>query len=180
MIKHSRPLADLLTRSRALLGLLIAWLGLWRGREGLAAVCLAVLVSWFSDLIDGPLARRDVVHEQTWVGRHDAEADLFTSAGVALYLTFSGFVAAWMGVGVLMLFLTLWILHSRQLAWPLYAMPYALLIKIVFTNLPVWGWILVAYLMGTLFLRWQRLRSEYLPDFFDAIRSLRDLRSMRQ
>ena len=143
-------------------------------------MCVAVLVSWFSDLIDGPLARRDAVHEQTWVGQHDAEADLFTSAGVAVYLVFSGFVAAWLGVGVLALLLTLWFLHSRQLAWPFYAVPYALLVKTAFTHLPFWGWMLVAYLVGTLLLRWQRLRSEYLPEFFDAIRNLRDLWSMRQ
>jgi hypothetical protein len=169
-----RNLADLLTVSRALLGLGLAWLGFKVGARALPAALLILVLSWFTDLLDGPVARRDTTSPLTWVGRHDAEADLSASLGVVAYLVLSGYMAGWLGVLTIVATLALWVLHSRQLAWPLYATPYGVLVFVALRKVPVLGWLAVAYLLLTLAVRWPRLRSEYLPEFFQAVGGLRE------
>ena len=173
MIKRTKPIADALTQARVVLGLCIAILGFWRGRDALPQVVLAVIVSWLTDLLDGPLARRDPERTQTWTGEHDAEADLTTSAGVTVYLVASRYLAVWLGVAILLATLGLWFLHSHQLAWPFYAMPYAVLASIALRAATVLGWALIAYVASVSVLRWQRLKAEFLPEFFDAVKDIR-------
>lgn len=167
-----RLLADLLTISRVLLAFLLAVIGLTRGADGLPLAVTVLLISWFTDLVDGPLARLAPPSPPSWIGRHDAEADLSTSLGVAAYLAFSGYMPRWLAVALVVLMLGVWFLHSYQLAWPLYAIPYAVLAVVAFGAAPVWGRILVGYLFGTLVLRYRRLRSEFLPAFFHAVATL--------
>jgi|YNPBryantNP2012_1023418.scaffolds.fasta_scaffold10446_4 hypothetical protein len=173
MFKHTKPLADALTVTRAVLGLCIAALGLTQGRDALPTVMLILIASWLSDLVDGPLARRDPESHTNWVGEHDAEADLATSLGVAVYLVLSGYLAAWVGAGLVVSILLLWILHSHQLAWPCYALPYVILLGLALRDAPAYGWFTILYLGVTLVLRWRRLRQEFLPQFFAAVSSLR-------
>jgi len=177
MLRHTKPLADMLTIARAILGLCIAGLGWLQGEEALPAVVSAVIVAWLSDLLDGPLARRDETARVTWVGEHDAEADLAISLGITVYLVLSGYLAAWMGAGLVLATLFLWCVHSHQLAWPFYAVPYVILLWIAFGDTPIFGWLAVAYLGITLLLRWRRLMDEFLPQFFSAVSSLRRARS---
>ena len=167
-----RNLADLLTVSRVLLALVLVWLGICTGHRALPAAALIVVLSWFTDLLDGPLARRDATSPVTWVGRHDAEADLSTSLGVIVYLVLSGHLAGWVGAVIGVTTLALWALHSRQLAWPLYAAPYGILVFVALRSVPILGWLVIAYLLVTLATRWPRLRREYLPEFFQAVGSV--------
>lgn len=173
MLKHTKPLADTLTVTRVILGLGIAGLGWAQGKSALPTVVCAVIVSWLTDLLDGPLARRDEAWRATWVGEHDAEADLAISLGIAAYLVLSGYLAALIGEGLVLTILLLWCLHSHQLAWPFYALPYVLLLRAALREAPVLGWLIVAYLGMTLLLRWRRLIGEFLPQFFEAVGSLR-------
>ena len=69
--------------------------------KGPPQVALIVLLSWITDLLDGPLARRDPNGKESWVGKRDAEADLATSVGLSLYLVLSRYVATWLGLGAL-------------------------------------------------------------------------------
>jgi len=172
MLKYSKPIADLLTKLRVVLGLYVAWLGISRGPGDLSKVVWAVIVSWITDILDGPLARRDPRGRQTWIGEHDAEADLTTSIGLSIYLIFERHMAAWLGVIVLMIMLGLWALHSYQLAWPFYALPYVVLVVVASKAEPLLGWALLLYLAGVLLVRWRRLKTRYLPEFFDAVRAL--------
>ena len=172
MLKYSKPVADLLTKLRVVLAVYIAWLGISRGPGSLAKVVAAVIVSWITDILDGPLARRDPRGKQTWIGEHDAEADLTTSIGLSVYLIFDGHMAAWLGIMVLIVMLSLWVLHSYQLAWPFYAMPYVVLVVVASKAEPLLGWALLLYLTGVLVVHWRRLKTRYLPEFFDAVRAL--------
>jgi len=172
MLRRTGRLADLLTGLRALVGASIVWLGYVREREALPVVTWAVILSWLSDLLDGPLARRDREHAQTWVGSHDAEADLATSVGLCLYLVLCRYVAAWLGVGLTVVTVITWVRHSPQLAWPLYAMPYAALILVVLREAPLLGRVAIVYLLLTLAVRWRRMKEQYLPDFLGAVREV--------
>ncbi len=164
-----RNLADLLTVSRVFLALVLVWLGLSIGHSAMPTAILLVVLSWFTDLLDGPLARRDTISPPTWVGQHDAEADLSTSLGVAAYLVLTGHIPGWVGAVMSVATIAIWTLHSRQLAWPLYAAPYGILVFVALGAVPILGWLVVAYLLVTLATRWPRLRREYLPEFFQAV-----------
>lgn len=173
MSGHTRFLADLLTVSRALLAICLAGLGMTHGAEGLPTAIITVIVSWLTDVLDGPLARSDPDHQATWVGEHDAEADLAISLGVAAFLVLSGYLAGWLGALLVLAVLGLWMWHSHQLAWPFYALPYVILILTALRDAPLFGWLAVSYLAATLVVRWPRLLCQYLPEFFQAIGSLR-------
>ena len=178
-MKRTKPIADFLTQARALMALWIVWLGIARGQDALPQVALVVLLSWITDLLDGPLARRDPNGKESWVGKRDAEADLATSVGLSLYLLLSRYVATWMGLGALAVTLALWIGHSHQLAWPFYALPYAVLVALALQAHVVWGWVLVLYLGGVLIMRWRRLKEQYLAEFFSIVKNIWVLRSDR-
>lgn len=173
MFTHTKPLADLLTLSRALLALCIAGLGLVDGQNTAGMAVVGTIVSWLTDLLDGPLARRDPDPQTTWIGEHDAEADLSTSLGITAYLVLKGHMPGWLGGLLVLVILGLWVFHSHQLAWPFYAVPYVLLVVIAFQEAPLFGWLAVGYLLVTLLVRRQRLWEEFLPAFFLALRSLR-------
>lgn len=168
-LQHAKRLADLLTVSRVLLGLCLAGLGLIRGAEALSVAIVIVLLCWFTDLVDGPLARHDADSPITWVGKHDAEADLATSLGVTAYLAFSGYLPGWLSALLVLLMLTLWLLHSHQLAWPFYVLPYVILGIVAFRRAPLFGWLAIGYVLATLAVRWSRLQRESLPEFFQAV-----------
>ena len=179
MIKRTKPIADALTQARVVLGLCIALLGFWRGRQALPQVILAVIISWATDLLDGPLARRDPERVQTWIGEHDAEADLSTSVGLTFYLMTSRYLTAWVGIATLLATLGLWFLHSHQLAWPFYAAPYAILTSVALRTATILGWALIVYVVGVLVLRWRRLKGEFVPEFFGAVKDVYALLSDR-
>jgi cardiolipin synthase len=172
-LRHARPIADLLTISRFLLGVILVILGFTHAEEGLSLAVILVLLSWLTDILDGRLAGRDPDKNITWVGRHDAEADLATSLGLAAYLVLSGFMAPWLGVVVAIILPGLWILHSHQLAWPIYAVPYVFLLYFAFRDAPKFGWLMVAYLLVTIVIQFPRLSGEHLPEFFQSLDSLR-------
>jgi len=172
MFRHTKPLADLLTVSRVLLGICLAGLGMARRAEALPTAVFTVIISWLTDVLDGPLARHDSDHRITRVGEHDAEADLTVSLGVAAYLILSGYVAGWLGAMLVLTILGLWVLHSHQLAWPFYALPYVILILIALQDAPLFGWLAVGYLLATLVLCWPRFWQQYLPEFSQTVDSL--------
>ncbi|MBC8446039.1 MAG: hypothetical protein H8D74_02445 [Chloroflexi bacterium] len=173
MFRHTKPLADLLTVSRALLAVCLAGLGMARGAEALPTVVVTVIISWLTDVLDGPLARHDPDRRITWVGEHDAEVDLTTSLGVVAYLVLSGYLTGWLGAALVLAMLGLWVFHSHQLAWPFYALPYAILILVAFQDAPLFGWLAVGYLLATLVVCWHRFWQQCLPEFFGAVDSLR-------
>jgi hypothetical protein len=172
-LQHTKPIADLLTFIRFVLGFVLAILGYTQPEQGLQIVVLLVLISWLTDILDGRLARRDPDAGETWLGKHEAEADLSTSLGILVYLIFSGYLPIWLGVTILVVLPAIWLLHSHQLAWPLYALPYVVLLVIAFNNATTLAWLMIVYLLVTLVIQFPRLSAEHLPEFFQSLGSLR-------
>ena len=162
-------LANLLTLFRAMMALALMWVGIM-GKPVDLAVRLLIL-GWLSDLLDGPLARRSH-RPASWLGQHDGWFDLSLSVGVTLYLIFSGRVLALWGWGFLGVMLAVWVLHSPELAWPLYATPCLMLYLQALQEAPGAAHVLLAYVGFTFVLRWKRLFRQYLPAFFRAVRGL--------
>jgi len=170
--QHTRPLADLLTVSRVIMGFGLAGLGMILGPDALPLAVLTVLLCWITDFVDGPLARHDTNNQITWVGSHDAEADLTTSLGVTAYLFFSEYLSGLVGSAIVLALLGTWVMHSHQLAWPIYALPYVILGDVVFREATFFSWLAIAFLLAVLSVRWSRLQKEFLPEFFQAVGSL--------
>ena len=91
-----KTVADTLTSVRFLLGMVRQWLGWQKGPEAIRSATLTLLVAWATDVLDGPLARRDPRGIHTWIGDHDLEADMMVALGAWVYLALSGFLSPWL------------------------------------------------------------------------------------
>lgn len=88
-----KRMADGLTALRFVLALPMIWLGLTQPpTRSLAPAVWLTIVAWTSDWLDGPLARRSGFSQQTWMGRHDLEADLAIVIAQAVVLASWGVV----------------------------------------------------------------------------------------
>ena len=162
-------MANLLTLLRAVAALGLVWAGIMQQPITLAVALL--ILGWLTDLLDGPLARHSG-RPSSWVGQHDAWFDLSLSLGVGWYLIFSQRVptlGGWVFLGVLV---AVWVLHSPELSWPLYAVPYLVLYLNALREEPWAAHLLLAYVVFTFAVRHKRLFNQYLPAFFRTVRGL--------
>ena len=78
-------LADALTATRCVLALIILCIGVLQGvEEGLSTIVALTVLSWTTDVLDGPLARR--ASRPTRLGHCDLVADLGLTLALALCL----------------------------------------------------------------------------------------------
>ncbi len=171
-MKQGKQIADLLTIGRGLLGIGIASLGILAGEDALPLVVVLLVVAWLTDLLDGVFARLDPDPTPGRLAKHDAKADMAVGLGVMVYLSLSGYVPLWLGTLIIVLALAVRIWHSRGLAFPFYAISFVFLGVAIWQQQPNLLAIIGSYFVVVFFLRWRRLRDEYLPEFFEAFISL--------
>jgi cardiolipin synthase len=170
---RTKTLADALTGLRFVLGLYLVWLGWQKGPKAIVPATLTLLVAWATDVLDGPLARRDPRGIQTWIGDHDLEADLVVALGVWAYLAMAGFVSPWLAAAyVLAAVAALWRFGSAHLAWGVQALPYGAMIWTTWRTLPAYGFLLVAWIVLVVVITWPRFPHQTLPGFLDGMRDL--------
>lgn len=88
-----KRIADGLTALRFVVAVPMIWLALTQPpARSLAPTVWLTIVAWTSDWLDGPLARRSGFSQQTWLGRHDLEADLVVVVAQAVILASWGIV----------------------------------------------------------------------------------------
>jgi len=173
-MSRTKMLADILTGGRFLLGLYLIWLGLCRDAQTITAAALVLLFAWASDVLDGPLARRDPRGLHTWVGDRDLEADMTVAIGVWAYLSLTGFIHPWLAVGYMLLGgAALWYFGSVHLAWGLQALPYATMIWTTWRVAPPYGLMLVAWIGIVVIATWPRFPRRTVPEFLAGMRALR-------
>jgi phosphatidylglycerophosphate synthase len=172
-MKLGKQIADFLTIIRGLLGIAIVAFGVFGGKDALPLVVVTLVLAWLTDLLDGVFARLDPNPAPGRLAQHDAKADMAVGLGVMAYLALSGYVPLWLGALITLLALVVRIWHSRALAFPFYAISFVLLGVVIWQQQPELFVIIAAYLLIVFVLRWRRLRDEYLPEFFEALSSLR-------
>lgn len=170
---QAKTLADTLTGARLLLGVHLLWLGLNRGSRAVSAAALTLLAAWVTDLLDGPLARRDVQHRRTWIGDHDLEADLAVAFSTWVYLALGGFISmglavAYGAVGAA----ALWQYGAAPVAWGLQALPYGVMTWTALRLVPHCGLLLVTWVGLVVVATWPRFPQRILPEFLSGIRNL--------
>ncbi len=158
-----------------MIGVLIFWEGFCCGASALGAASLLLLLAWVTDLLDGPLARRDPRHIQTWIGEHDLTADILVALGVWLFLgesrlVYPSVVAGYLIICAALLFLT----RSQHLGWAVQAIPYGLflLVDLTSSQFRFYGILLVCWVLTVVVVTWPRFPQKTLPEFLDGMRNL--------
>ena len=170
---NAKQLADLLTSIRALLALLIVWLGINSGQNSLEVVALIMILAWTTDALDGPLARRTPHINQTWIGNHDLQIDLLVALCLWLYLMIAGYVAAFLAIAyVAACGAILWYTNSTHVAWGVQALPYGTLIWTALQSAQPYGFALIIWVLGIMAATWPRFPRQTLPEFLRGMREL--------
>lgn len=143
---QAKTVADILTATRLLLAIFILLLGLFVGQEALGTVMMVHLLAWTTDILDGPLARRDTSGRSTWWDDKDFPVDALLVLALFLYLTVSGFILPWFSI----IYLSLGIIfllrfRSQQVAMSFMAPILALTLYLAFRHVHIWGFTTVTW-----------------------------------
>ena len=110
-----RNLADFLTASRVIIGLIVLSLS-FIGKSAYIAVVILTLVGAATDVLDGKIARHYLdENREGKLGKHDHEVDTLFVLCVVGYLSFSGVIIHWaIGLGWICLVPIAYILSRRD------------------------------------------------------------------
>lgn len=171
---NAKKVADSITGCRALLALVLVWLGWARGAAALPLAIWIMLIDWTGDSLDGTVARLSRKHYHTWLGDHDLEVDMAVAGGLLIYMAVAGFIDARLaGVYVLTLALVFWFLGaSRSLGMLSQALVYGWFIWIAIHHATTIGWLLVIWIVLALIVTWPRFPQEIVPGFLAGLRKL--------
>ncbi len=168
-----KTIADLLTAARFGLAWVILWLGITEGAEALPTAVVLLLMAWLTDVLDGPLARRDPTGRHTWIGDRDLETDITVSVGVLAFLTLSGYmtpqVAIAYAAGCAAL---LWHFRSLHLAWAAQTPPYAGMILVALREARPYGLAMLGYVALVIIVTWPRFPQTTIPQFLNGMHNL--------
>jgi len=169
---RAKTVADILTATRLLLAIFILLLGLFVGREALGTVMMVQLLAWTTDILDGPLARRDTSRKSTWWDDKDFPIDALLVLALFLYLTVSGFIVPWFSIiylspGIILLFR----FRSQQVAMSFMAPILALTLYLAFRHVPIWGFTTVTWCIVALISNWPRF-VYVVESFIEGMRAL--------
>ena len=99
-------LADLLTLSRGVIGLVILSLS-FIGKDAYLTVVILALVGAATDIFDGKVARRYLKNRESKLGKYDAETDTLFVLCIIAYFSLSGIVVprvmglTWVGLALM-------------------------------------------------------------------------------
>ena len=171
----ANQVADFITFTRLLLTMGFAWLGISYGKDGLPIAAGLMIYSWLSDTIDGSIARRSRRHYHTWIGDHDLEVDMAVSIGLLIYLIISGYIGLLPGAIYLLIWILLFIYmgFQRSLGMIFQAPIYGWFLYLAIRDAPLYGVLLVGYLISVIIISWPRFPEEVVPAFLAGLRALR-------
>ena len=170
----AKQIADLITALRGTLFFVFPMLGLFYREQALPWVAALLAADWTGDSIDGPIARRSGVVEQTWIGDHDLEIDMAVSVGLLIYMVLVSFLQPTVGLLYLLLWgLFFWRSGIPRAAGMLFQAPiYGWFIYIAIQHSPAAGWALVAWVLVAILVTWPKFPNEVVPGFIHGFRAL--------
>jgi phosphatidylglycerophosphate synthase len=172
----TKRFADLFTLLRALLAPCLVALGLTRREAGLPLAIWMMILSWTSDSLDGPLARRSRPQLRTWLGEHDLQVDMLASMGLLVYMVAAGFVPAFGALMYLGFWLVIyWRLGLEPALGMLMQAPiYAWFLYVALTLAPAAGTWMLGWIVAALVITWPRFPNVIVPGFLQGMgRALR-------
>jgi cardiolipin synthase (CMP-forming) len=174
----AKQVADLITFSRALLIIVLPWLGLTRGADGLPAAVLMMFYSWISDMLDGPIARRSSRSYHTWLGDHDLEIDMAVASGLLVYMLIAGYVPLVVGALYLLIWVIVFLYFSvlRSLGMLYQAPIYGWFIWTALKFIPNYGISIIIWIVLVVIITWPRFPKEIVPGFLAGFQAIRKIR----
>ncbi|HIC88759.1 MAG TPA: CDP-alcohol phosphatidyltransferase family protein [Anaerolineae bacterium] len=168
-----KRIADVLTATRIALACYLVWLGLTQGAAALPTAITVLILCWATDLLDGPLARRDPAHTRTWLGEHDLAADMSVALAVLGFLTLSRFVAPPVTAIYLLVSVgLLWHYRAPVLGMALQAPPYGGMLWVALRQAFLYGLLAIGWIVLTVIVTWPRFPRQVVPNFLADMRSL--------
>ena len=170
----AKQVADFFTFIRVLLSPTLILLGILEGSEGLPLAIGAMIASWTSDALDGPIARRSRVKYHTWLGDHDLEVDIAVSIGLMIYMLLAEFV----DLQVVGVYILLWVLifwrwgNMRSLGMLFQAPIYGYFIYISMRLAPLVGGWMIGWIVAVLIITWPRFPNEVVPGFLSGMKAV--------
>jgi hypothetical protein len=171
----AKQVADLLTFSRVVIGVYLAWLGFTGGIDALPWVVWLMIADWTGDCLDGRIARRSRISYNSWIGDHDLQVDMAVSLGLLVYLAASGLTPVWAAVFYVLCwgfyFYRAGVLKSMGMLFQ--APIYAWFIFAAVSRAPNPGLWLVVWIIAAILLTWPMFPNQVIPNFLDGMRKLK-------
>jgi hypothetical protein len=170
----AKMVADLITATRGILGLVMIWLGLTQGEGALPMVVLIMLLDWTGDFVDGTLAKRSRHPRRTRIGDSDIYVDFFMSVCLGIYLISAGFAGLTLGLCYLLGWtLIFWRFGLEKNLLMLAQTPIYLWFIVLSMQLhPELGRWMILWVLVALAINWRRFSKEIVPAFIRAMMSL--------
>jgi phosphatidylserine synthase len=168
----SKQIADLFTFIRIIIAAGLIWLGFKRGDEALPLAIWIMIISWTSDSLDGPLARRSKIQYHTWIGDHDIEIDMLVSVSLGIYMQASGFVS----LPAMLVYFLIWGIvfwrfgNFRSLGMLFQAPIYGWFLMIAMRLAPEAGSWMIGWIVAALIITWPRFPREIVPGFIKGMK----------
>lgn len=167
-----KTIADMLTYTRLILGLLIIGVALTRGAEGLSLALLLLLLGWGTDTLDGQLARRVPDRRHSWIGDNDIVVDVLLSFSIMFYFTLGGYIPVLLAVFCLIyLIAVIFVLQG----WTLYAIfvgiSYGSVLIVSLLHSPRFFLVFMLYIVVMLITTWSHCW-ENIMSFFTGFKSI--------
>lgn len=171
-----KQIADMLSLLRVCIAILLVFAGVLAGVEALPFAAVLLLISWTSDSIDGPIARRSRYASQTWIGDHDLEIDMSAAIGLLVYMLAANYVANWVGI----LYLLVWTLVFWRygllsgLGKAFQAPIYGWFIVIALRDAQPYGIALIVWILMALLITWPKFPESIIPGFLSGFKRVDD------
>lgn len=166
--------ADLLTLSRLAIGIAMIWFGAIVGQPAVGAVACLLILSWTSDSLDGPIARRGSQEERTHFGDHDLVFDIIVALGLLGYIVLAR-ILPW---GAAASYLALWALvfyrwgFNRSLGMLVQAPIYLWFLILSLQRASMFGYAILAWIVLVVAITWPRFPREVVPGFLGGMRQM--------
>jgi phosphatidylserine synthase len=150
-------------------------LGLFLKAQALPWVALLAIAAWTTDSLDGPIARRSRVTANTWIGDHDLLVDVVVATSVLIYMLAAGFVSLYLGLAFSVLWALLFSRYGLTLSFGalFQVLIYVCFITLSFREAPAAGFLILAWLLVAVVVKWPRFRRELVPAFLAGFRESR-------
>ena len=167
-----KTIADILTYTRLIIGVLIIGVALTRGAEGLSLAMLLLLFGWGTDTIDGQLARRVPDRRHSWIGDNDIVVDVLLSFSIMFFFTLGGYIPVLLAVFCLLYLIAVtFIFHG----WTLYAIfigiSYGSVLIVSLLHSPRFFLVFMLYIAVMLITTWSHCW-ENIVSFFTGFKSI--------
>lgn len=167
-----KKIADMLSLLRVFIAVLLVCAGVLFDVEALPFAAVLLLISWTSDSIDGPIARRSRYQSQTWIGDHDLEIDMSAALGLLTFMLAANYVAVWGGI----FYLLVWVLVFWRygllsgLGKAFQAPIYGWFIVIALRYAQPYGIVLIVWILMALMITWPKFPESVIPSFLSGFK----------